>query len=69
MTFTCEFCKKEFARETSIAVHMCEPKRRRLARDETGVRMGFQAYIKFYETMQSIFNLIWATHKDDKKHK
>ena len=52
MTFTCEFCKKEFARETSIAVHMCEPKRRRLARDETGVRMGFQAYIKFYETMQ-----------------
>ena len=33
-------------------VHMCEPKRRRLARDEAGVRMGFQAYIRFYETMQ-----------------
>lgn len=52
MTFTCEYCKKEFARETSIEVHMCEPKRRRLARDEPGNRLGLQAYIKFYETMQ-----------------
>jgi len=52
MTFTCEYCKKTFARETSIAVHMCEPKRRRLNKDEPGVRLGFQAYIKFYETMQ-----------------
>ena len=52
MTFTCEYCKKTFARETSIAVHMCEPKRRRLSKDEAGVRMGFQAYIRFYETMQ-----------------
>ena len=31
---------------------MCEPKRRRMQRDESGVRLGFQAYIKFYETMQ-----------------
>jgi len=31
---------------------MCEPKRRRLNKDEPGVRMGFQAYIRFYETMQ-----------------
>ena len=52
MTFACEYCKKTFARETSIAVHMCEPKRRRLSKDEAGVRMGFQAYIKFYEIMQ-----------------
>ena len=50
--FTCNFCKKEFAKETSIAVHMCEPKRRRMEKDERGVQLGFQAYIKFYETMQ-----------------
>ena len=31
---------------------MCEPKRRRMQKDESGVRLGFQAYIKFYETMQ-----------------
>lgn len=52
MSFVCEYCKKEFAKETSIEVHMCEPKRRRMQRDEAGVRLGFQAYIKFYETMQ-----------------
>lgn len=52
MSFACEYCKKEFVRETSIAVHMCEPKRRHMQKDEPGVRLGFQAYIKFYETMQ-----------------
>lgn len=50
--FTCDYCKKEFARETSIAIHMCEPKRRRLEKDERGVQLGFQAFIKFYELMQ-----------------
>ena len=52
MSYVCEYCKKEFVKETSIAVHMCEPKRRRMQKDEAGVRLGFQAYIKFYETMQ-----------------
>lgn len=52
MTFVCEFCKKSFVKESSIAVHMCEPKRRRLEKDEAGVRLGFQAYIKFYEQAQ-----------------
>lgn len=52
MTFQCEYCKKQFARETSIEVHMCEPKRRRLVKTERGVELGFQAYIRFYETMQ-----------------
>lgn len=52
MSFVCEYCKKEFVKETSIGVHMCEPKRRRMQKDEPGVRLGFQAYIKFYETMQ-----------------
>lgn len=50
--FTCEFCKKDFVRETSIAVHMCEPKRRRMEQTERGVQLGFQAFIKFYEIMQ-----------------
>ena len=52
MSFDCEYCKKIFARETSIAVHVCEPKRRALQKDDPGVRLGFQAYLRFYETMQ-----------------
>ena len=51
MTHVCEYCKKEFVRETSIQAHMCEPKRRRHERDEPGPRLGFQAYIRFYESM------------------
>jgi len=51
MTHVCDYCKKEFVRETSIQAHMCEPKRRRQQRDEPGPRLGFQAYIRFYESM------------------
>jgi hypothetical protein len=50
MTHRCEYCKKEFVKETSIAAHMCEPKRRYLSRDERGVQLGLHAYLRFYET-------------------
>lgn len=62
MSFVCEYCKKSFVRETSIEVHMCEPKRRRLNKDEPGVRIGFQAYIKFYEQAQGSAKL--KTYED-----
>jgi hypothetical protein len=52
MTYTCQYCKKDFVREASLAVHSCEPRRRRQERDETGVRLGFHAYLKFYELTQ-----------------
>lgn len=50
--FVCEFCKKSFARESTILAHMCEPKRRRLEKSERGVQLGFQAYLLFYKTLQ-----------------
>ena len=52
MTFTCGYCDKTFSRESSIEVHMCEPKRRRLQRGDRGVQLALQAYVRFYETMQ-----------------
>ena len=52
MKYTCQYCKKDFIKEASLAVHSCEPRRRRQERDEPGVRLGFQAYIKFYELTQ-----------------
>jgi hypothetical protein len=48
----CQFCKKDFVKETSLAVHLCEPKRRRQERSERGVELGFQAYVRFYEMSQ-----------------
>ena len=52
MKYTCQFCKKDFVKETSLTVHSCEPRRRRQERSERGVELGFQAYIKFYEMTQ-----------------
>jgi hypothetical protein len=52
MKYTCQYCKKDFVKESSLAVHSCEPRRRRQEKDEAGVRLGFQAYIKFYELTQ-----------------
>lgn len=52
MTFECLYCHKQFVKETSLGVHMCEPKRRRQERSERGVELGFQAYIRFYEMSQ-----------------
>jgi hypothetical protein len=48
----CRYCHKSFAKETSLAVHMCEPKRRFQGQNEAGVRMGFNAYLRFYEITQ-----------------
>lgn len=51
MTYQCEFCKKTFARESTVLTHMCEPKRRRMEQNERGVRLGFQAYLEFYKLL------------------
>ena len=48
----CSYCNKSFQRETSLAVHVCEPKRRHRERDEVGVQIGLQAYLRFYEITQ-----------------
>ena len=52
MSYTCQYCRKDFVKETSLTVHSCEPRRRRQERSERGVELGFQAYIKFYEMTQ-----------------
>ena len=52
MKYTCQYCKKDFIKESSLAVHSCEPRRRRMEKDEAGVRLGFHAYLKFYELTQ-----------------
>ncbi len=50
--YVCAFCQKEFRKESSMEVHMCEPKRRWRERDERGVQLGLMAYLKFYEYQQ-----------------
>lgn len=52
MSFVCEHCQRQFVRESSLVVHMCEPKRRNQERHERGVELGLQAFLRFYETLQ-----------------
>lgn len=48
LKYKCEFCNREFARETTIAKHICEYKHRWLEKDRRGNQIGFQAWIQFY---------------------
>lgn len=50
--FVCRYCEKSFQRETSLAVHLCEQKRRFQEQSERGVQLGLQAYLRFYEMTQ-----------------
>lgn len=50
--FVCQFCGHKYMQERTLAVHMCEQKRRHLAKDEKHVVIGYQAYNQFYKLTQ-----------------
>ena len=52
MKYTCQYCRKDFVKESSLTVHSCEPRRRRQEQSERGVQLGLQAYLKFYQLTQ-----------------
>lgn len=52
MRFSCKYCSKTFAKESTLTVHMCEPKRRYQQEKETGVQLGLRSYLRFYEVTQ-----------------
>ena len=50
--FKCPYCGKEFTRERTLQVHMCEPKRRHLQKGEKWVQNGFIVFCRFYQIHQ-----------------
>jgi len=52
MTYQCQYCKRDFQKESTLSVHVCEQKRRRQEKDDRGVQLGFQAYVRFFEMTQ-----------------
>lgn len=48
----CQFCDKLFRKESTLAAHLCEQKRRQQQKEETGVQLGLRAYLRFYEVTQ-----------------
>ncbi len=51
--YTCQYCGKGFVKESTLAVHVCEQKRRALAKTERHVVLGYDAYNRFYRTTQN----------------
>lgn len=48
----CPYCGKSFARERTLQVHLCEPKRRHLQKNEKWVQNAFMVFQRFYEIHQ-----------------
>lgn len=47
--YVCEYCKKSFAKENTLQVHMCEQKSRHLQKNEKRVQYGYQTFVRFYQ--------------------
>ena len=60
MKFQCRYCKKSFVRENTLAVHVCEQKKRYQSQNETGVQIGLNAYLLLYKQIaqQDLFAAI-----------
>ena len=52
-SYICQYCSSGFTREKTLAVHVCEQKRRALARTEKHVVLGYDTYNRFYRKTQN----------------
>ena len=53
ISYTCQYCNHKFSKEKTLAVHVCEQKRRALAKTERHVLLGYDTYNKFYRKTQN----------------
>ena len=51
--FVCQYCGHGFVQEKTLAVHVCEQKRRHLAKDEKHVMIGYQTFVRFFQITQN----------------
>lgn len=45
----CKYCKKSFAKESTLMTHMCEKKRRKMGEHDKVNRLAFNIWLKFYK--------------------
>tara|TARA_E500000178_G_scaffold351752_1_gene413576 strand:- start:627 stop:1310 length:684 start_codon:yes stop_codon:yes gene_type:complete len=51
-SYKCPYCGKSFAKEKTLVVHVCEPKRRHMSKNEKHVQLALLTYQRFYEISQ-----------------
>lgn len=52
-SYTCQYCGHKFSKESTLAVHVCEQKRRHLAKTERHVVLAFDTYNRFFKITQN----------------
>ena len=50
--YVCQFCNHKYMQEKTLAVHVCEQKRRFIAKDTKAVVVGYQTFNKFFQLTQ-----------------
>lgn len=50
--YVCQFCNHKYMQEKTLAVHICEQKRRYLAKDEKHVLIAYQTFNRFFQLTQ-----------------
>lgn len=51
--FVCQYCKSGYTKESTLMTHVCEQKRRHLAKDEKHVVIGYQTFVRFFQLTQN----------------
>lgn len=51
--YVCQYCGHKFTKEKTLVVHVCEQKRRALAKSERHVVLGYDTYNRFYKLSQN----------------
>ena len=51
--YICQYCNHSFTKEKTLVVHVCEQKRRALAKNEKHVLIGYETYNQFYKLNQN----------------
>lgn len=49
MSFRCDYCNREFKRESSLVKHLCVQKKRHLERDDQHVKLGLKFFNDWYK--------------------
>ena len=62
MSYVCRYCNKSYLKESTLAAHLCQQKRRFQQQNEQPVQIGFKAYLRFYEISQGSAKL--KTYED-----
>ena len=52
--YVCQYCSNTFSKEKTLVVHLCEQKRRALAKTEKHVVMGYDAFNRFFKMSQNL---------------